>query len=184
MPLKNTAQEYGAVSKALHWLTAAVVVVLAVIAAMSDELPRGPEKRELVLLHASFGLLLLLLLAVRLLWRRRNITPEKMPHLSMRLHVLSRVVHYGLYLLLFAQALSGLMRFAAAGYPAPFFGLEIPLPLGKDEALKETAGALHELFPILILALLVLHIAAALYHHFYLKDNTLRRMTFGMKSEA
>ncbi len=183
MPVKNTEKEYGVVSKTWHWLVLVIVVVLIVIAEMSEDLPQGQEKLELVLLHASFGLLLLFVLVARLLWRWMNITPARMPHVPTWQHVTSRVVHYALYVVLFAQALSGMARFATAGYKVPFFGMfEVAFPMDKNEAMNELVGTLHEIFPIILLVLLGLHVLAALYHHFSLKDDTLRRMTFGMKT--
>ena len=182
MPTRNTEKEFGTISKTLHWLVLVIVVVLLVIASKSGDLPQGEEKLELVLLHASFGLLLLFVLAARLLWRWMNVTPARLAHVPTWQHVASRIVHYGLYLVLFAQALSGMARFATAGYTVPFFGMfEVAFPMDKDEAMNELVGTLHELFPIILLVLLGLHVLAALYHHFRLKDDTLRRMTFGMK---
>ena len=183
MHIKNTEKEYGTISKTLHWLVLIIFIVLIAIASKLGDLPEGPEKLELVVLHASFGLLLFSVLTVRLLWRWLNVTPARMPHIPTWQHVLSRAVHYGLYLLLFAQAISGMARFATAGFKVPFFGLfEVPFPMDKDEAMNKLVGSLHEIFPILLLALICLHILAALYHHFWLKDDTLRRMTFGMKA--
>ncbi len=182
MSVKNTAKEYGVVSKSWHWLTLIIVIALLVIASKSGDLPRGEEKLELVLLHASFGLLLLFVLAARLLWRWWNVTPAPMLHIPAWQHVISRAVHYGLYIVLIAQALVGMARFATAGYPVPFFGLfEVAFPMGKDEAMNELMGTLHGILPIILLVLLGLHVLAALYHHFWLKDDTLRRMTCGMK---
>ena len=183
MPVKNTEREYGSVSKTWHWLVLVIVIVLLVIASKSHDLPRGPEKLELVMLHASFGLLLLFVLTARLLWRWMNVSPTRLPHVPTWQHVTSRLVHYGLYLVLFAQALSGMARFATAGYEVPFFGLfDVAFPMDKDEAMNELAGTLHEIFPIILLVLLGLHVLAALYHHFRLRDDTLRRMTFGMNA--
>ncbi len=184
MLVKNTEREYGVVSKTWHWLVLVIVIVLLVIASKSGDLPRGEEKLELILLHASFGLLLLFVLAARLIWRWMNVTPARMPHVPDWQHIASRIVHYGLYIVLFAQALSGMARFATAGYKVPFFGMfEVVFPMEKSEAMNELMGALHEIFPIILLVLLGLHVLAALYHHFRLKDDTLRRMTTGMKAE-
>ena len=182
MPTKNTEIEFGTISKTLHWLVLAIVIAVIAIAAKSGDLPRGPEKLELVLLHASFGLLLLFVLTARLIWRWLNIVPARLSHIPTWQHVLSRAVHYGLYILLIAQALIGMARFATAGYKVPFFGLfEVAFPMDKDEAMNELVGDMHGIIPIVILVLLGIHVLAALYHHFWLKDNTLRRMTTGIK---
>ena len=181
MSVKNTEKEYGSVSKIFHWTVLLIVIALLVIASKSTDLPRGQEKLELILLHASFGLLLLFVLSARLIWRWQNVTPEKMPHIPVWQHVISRAVHYGLYIMLFVQVFNGMARFATAGYKVPFFGLfEVGLPMDKDEALNELIGDLHGIFPIVILVLLGIHVLAALHHHFCLKDNTLRRMTTGI----
>ena len=83
--------------------------------------------------------------------------------------------------MLFVQIFNGMARFATAGYKVPFFGLfEVGFPMQKDEAMNELIGDLHGIFPIVILVLLGIHILAALYHHFWLKDDTLRRMTTGI----
>ena len=185
MPVKNTEKEYGTISKIFHWTVLLIVIALLVIASKSTDLPRGQEKLELILLHASFGLLLLFVLSARLIWRWQNINPAKMPHIPVWQHVISRAVHYGLYIMLFVQVFNGMARFATAGFKVPFFGLfEVGLPMDKDEAMNEIIGDLHGIFPIVILVLLGIHILAALYHHFWLKDNTLRRMTTGIKTGA
>ena len=183
MAVKNTGKEYGTISKIFHWTVLVLVIVMLAIASQSTDLPQGQEKLELILLHASFGLLLLFILSARLIWRWLNITPAKMPHIPFWQHVVSRTVHYGLYTMLFVQVFNGMARFATAGYKVPFFGLfEVGFPMGKDEALNELIGDLHGIFPIVILVLLGIHILAALYHHFWLKDDTLRRMTSGLKT--
>ena len=95
MPTKNTEKEFGTISKTLHWLVLAIVIVLIAIASKSGDLPSGPEKLELVLLHASFGLLLLSVLTARLIWRWLNVVPARMPHIPTWQHVLSRAVTTG-----------------------------------------------------------------------------------------
>ena len=183
MPVKNTEKEYGTISKIWHWTVLVIVIVMLAIVSKSTDLPEGPERLELILLHASFGLLLLFILSARLIWRWLNITPAKMPHVPIWQHVVSRTVHYGLYIMLFVQVFNGMARFATAGYKVPFFGLfEVGFPMEKDEALNELIGDLHGIFPIVILVLLGIHILAAVYHHFWLKDDTLRRMTSGLKT--
>ena len=153
------------------------------IASKSTDLQQGPEKLELILLHASFGLLLLFILSARLIWRWLNITPAKMQHVPVWQHVVSRSVHYGLYIMLFVQIFNGMARFATAGYTrfrssgCSRWGSRCK----RTKLMNELIGDLHGIFPIVILVLVGIHILAALYHHFWLKDDTLRRMTTGMK---
>ena len=181
---KNTTAQYGLISKLFHWAVFLVLIALIATAQISGDMPRGPEKTEIVLLHASLGFLMLNLMILRLCWRWFNVRPAAM-NIPEWQKTAALAAHISLYALIIAQALTGVTRAAAKGLDIPFFGLfQAPVPLGDNEALKETlyniAKNMHEIIPWLIVLTLALHIFAALYHHFKLKDDTLRRMTIGI----
>jgi cytochrome b561 len=92
----------------------------------------------------------------------------------------AKLSHLALYLLLFAQPVIGLLHSGAANFPVVVFDLvTLPALVGPDEDLKRLAGRLHWLTAWAILALIALHVAAALRHHLLLKDGVLRRMLPG-----
>ena len=176
--IRNSKERWGQVSIALHWLTALLVIGLAVVGLVMTELPNSALKVQIYALHKSFGLTVLALAALRLLWRAIAGTPDEVP--APRLQQLAaKSVHWALYALLFALPLSGWLFNSAAGFPLKWFGL-VALPklfTGYNPELKHLAHELHETGFYLLALLLLAHAGAALYHHYVKKDDTLNRMT-------
>ena len=176
--IRNSRHHWGQISIALHWLTALLVIGLAVVGLLMTELPNSALKVQVYALHKSFGLTVLALTALRLLWRLIAGAPDETP--APRLQQLAaRAVHWALYALLFALPLSGWLFNSAAGFPLKWFGW-ITLPklfTGYNPELRQLAHELHENGFYLLALLLLLHAGAALYHHYVRKDDTLNRMT-------
>ena len=176
--IRNSRHHWGQISIALHWLTALLVIGLAVVGLLMTELPNSALKVQVYALHKSFGLTVLALTAFRLLWRLIAGAPDETP--APRLQQLAaRAVHWALYALLFALPLSGWLFNSAAGFPLKWFGW-ITLPklfTGYNPELRQLAHELHENGFYLLALLLLLHAGAALYHHYVRKDDTLNRMT-------
>jgi len=168
---------YSTVSLVLHWLIAALVVTQVVLI-WGHEATDGPVSRELVSIHKSVGLSILVLTLGRLGWRIANPAiplPAAMPR-SQKL--LARATHVLFYAFLLAMPLVGWAASSAAGREIIWFGLfEWPaLPIGGG---RETAGDLmdlHELAAKGLYVLIALHVAGALKHHFVDRDNVLHRM--------
>lgn len=180
MQIRNTRQRYGALAQLLHWLVAAGVVVQFALAWYMEGLPDGPYKIELYNLHKSIGVSVLALAVLRLAWRWANPVPA-MPPRSPRWEVLAaRVSHVLLYVLLFAQPLTGLMFSLYSTFPTIIWGVSLPDP-GADKAVEDVFAAIHAYLIWPILALVALHAAAALRHHLILRDDVLRRMLPGAR---
>lgn len=144
------------------------------------EMPKGPEKFEVIGMHKSFGALILILVLLRLLWRLINMVPKEIEGSDPQLNRLAHGMHALLYLLMFAQPISGMLMSQAAGYPVHLFGLfEFPVMLEKSPALGEWLHAAHGTIWIVLAVAVVGHAGAALYHHFIRRDQVLQRMTFG-----
>jgi cytochrome b561 len=176
---RNSSSAWGTLSKLLHWLVAALIAVQLGVGLYAEELPRSPEKLDAFVWHKSLGMLILLLVVIRLGWRLSNPVPAPAAA-GPRLRRIAAFNHAALYALLLWLPLSGWLINSAAGVPVKLFWL-IPLPplTGPSEGLQEIAEAAHGTGIALLLALLVLHVAAALWHHLVLHDSTLRRMWFG-----
>jgi cytochrome b561 len=178
MPFRNTAEAYGSVAKFLHWSIVLLIVPQYFLADIADELPEGSQRAsELISLHKSIGLTVLLLAVLRLLWKLLN-RPHPTPIDGvMWQRKAATVGHFILYVLIFLQPLSGWAQSSAMGYPVSLFGwVSFPALVPKDKALHETLEELHEFFFYALLVVAVVHIVAAVYHHRVLKDSTLRRM--------
>jgi cytochrome b561 len=180
--LRNSQIEWGLPSKILHWVAALAVLVLLVHGWWMVHLAPRPERFANYTWHAAIGYDLLALLVLRLLWRWLNPVPA-MPADSKRWEVLAaQAGHVGLYLLMFAASLSG---WALAGtFKRPMaldlFGLPVPQILSAgNRALHDFFEEAHMISSYLLAALVVVHIAASLRHHFIKRNDVMRRMWFG-----
>jgi cytochrome b561 len=187
----NTRLSYGIIAKLLHWILALLIIGLLASGNFSDTLAReDPLKGEIIGVHKIVGTIALLLMAFRLLWWLINSGVEALESTTGMQRFLARLVHIGLYLAVFTQALSGAAMTQIAGYPAEIFGWSLPAIFGPG-ALLDVPGifanlkelgmfcrSVHSIAGKVLLALVGLHIVAGLYHHFGVRDETMRRMWF------
>jgi len=177
MPIRNNSQTWGSVSIGLHWLTFILILSLAMLGLIMTDLANGPFKIQVYALHKSFGLTVLALTFIRLLWRLFSTMPEMTANTPKWQEWIAKLTHGLLYVLLFAMPISGWLYNSAAGFPLKYFGLfKLPKLSGYDPQLKQLAGDAHETFFIILALLMLVHTGAALKHHYLDKDNTLTRM--------
>ena len=175
--LRRSDARYDRITIALHWLVVAFVIFLYSSALIWGELPRGtPARKLLQALHVSFGLLFVVVLALRVYWRATH--GKRLPRIGTPVQRIgAAVVQNGLYLMLIAQATIGLCWRIAQQEPLAFFWLfELPEPQIFDKATRQLLGATHEYLGHAIIVVAVLHALAAIYHQLVLKDGVLRRM--------
>jgi cytochrome b561 len=179
MPLKQslTPSTYSGLARFFHWTTALLVAGQYVIAWTMPDVHRGTHPIGLIAWHLSVGMLILLLVAVRVAWRTTHPAPPELPSVPRPLALVARLTHWLLYLLLIALPLMGWANASSRGWPT-FMGGLLPLPSLSPEGspLGLSLGDWHQVFAWVLLVLIGLHAAAALFHHFVLRDDTLRRM--------
>ena len=177
MTFRNTTRSWGSLSKALHWLIVILVVNQWVIGQRADALPNGLAKLQALGWHKSFGMTILMLAVIRLVWRLLNPTPDLTAETKPWERVLAKISHFLLYALIFAIPLSGWMMSSAKNYPVSWFKLfQFPdLVAPSEQLFRQLLTAHHLLFAALVLVAL-LHIAGALKHHFIDKNDVLKRM--------
>jgi cytochrome b561 len=122
------------------------------------------------------GLTVFILVWVRLLARLIGTTPEVLPPVPNWQHAIAVAVEIALYALMIALPLLGWLILSADGDAIPFFGLELPALTAPDKPLAERAEEIHEALGTIGYFLIGLHAAAALFHHYVRRDNTLKRM--------
>ena len=176
MSLLSTTQRWGAVARLLHWIMAAGIIVNGVWGLWMVGIAPSMKKINVFALHKSIGLTLLALALLRLAWRLVDKHPKVEPAPRWQL-LAARLTHVGLYGLILAIPLSGWWFNSASGYPLQWFKhFKVPALGGRDTDLAHIALAAHQYLFWLLVAALVLHIGAALKHHFVDRDNTLTRM--------
>lgn len=181
MPIRNTAERWGWVSISLHWLTLLAIAGLVIVGFLMQELPNSPTKIQVYALHKSFGLTVLALTVLRLLWRLVAGTPAPVPGTPRWQSFVAQATHGALYVILLAMPLSGWLYNSASGFPLKWFGLfALPKLSGYDAGVKAFALAAHEWLFIALAVIAALHAAAALKHHYLDRDATLSRMLPGL----
>jgi cytochrome b561 len=177
MTYGTRTDHYPPTSKWLHWLVAASVLTTAPVALTMTRISEGPTRDLLYNFHKSLGVLILVLMTLRLINRLVVGAPIPEPGIEPWQKVVSATVHTSLYVLLLAMPIVGYIANSAYGATTPFFGLfSLPGIIDKNETLATQLFTLHRWVGYLVIALVVTHISAALYHHFIRGDNVLRRM--------
>lgn len=177
MSLKNSVERWGHVSQLLHWLIVVLIVVMAYLGLTMTDLANSPHKIRVYDLHKSIGLSILVLVALRLLWRAYAGAPRTLPGVPPWQARVAAFTHGALYALLFAVPLSGWVLNSAAGFPLRWFNLfKLPAIAGKNEALDTLATQWHQVLFWTLIVLTLAHAAAAIYHHLFQRDATLARM--------
>lgn len=177
MTLRDTADRWGVVSQSLHWLIVLLILGQGILGLLMGGLRNGPDKIQVYALHKSFGLTILALVVLRLLWRLIAGRPDPVPGTPAWQARVARLTHGLLYALLLAMPISGWVFNSAAGFPLQWFWLfNLPAIAGQDQALRELAGNAHEWLFWTLVAVAIVHAAVAFYHHLFLRDATLARM--------
>jgi cytochrome b561 len=166
---------YSSVTIILHWLTLALFVGVYATIELRELYPRGSVLREgLKTWHYMLGLTVFVLVWLRIV--ARLLSPALAPFETGWRHAISKATHAALYALMIGMPLAGWLILSAEGDPVPFLGFELPPLIGTDGALAERIEELHELGGTVGYWLIGLHAAAALFHHYVLRDGSMARM--------
>ena len=175
MQIKNADNRYGVIAILLHWVMAILLIGLLVLGLYMVAVPISLEKLKLYGWHKEYGMLALMLVMIRMVWRVANIIPS----LSLPLWeiIAARTVHWAFYGFMFAMPITGWIITSAAGLPVSFFGLFVfPNLVSPHPDLMQLFQEIHEWLGYGLIATIVLHTSAALKHHFINKDDILKRM--------
>ncbi|NIA72083.1 cytochrome b [Pelagibius litoralis] len=171
-------QGYRTTARSLHWIVAlAVLATIPVGQWMTTEGLERSLQDSLYIFHKNAGVLILLAVVLRLVYRAvypPPPLPATVPDWQRRA---SAVSHLTLYALLIVMGVSGYIRVKAGGFPIEMLdALQVPSLVPRSDSLAGTAKAVHSYARLVLVAFIVLHIAAALYHAVWLKDGVFSRM--------
>jgi len=170
---------YGTPAKIFHWLVVALLVVQYPIGWLMPDLHRNMQPGVPMTFHVSFGLTILVLLVLRLAWRLTHpVAPESSLPLWQRLS--SELVHWMLYVMVLATTVSGWLFASYRGWTLSYFYLfRLPMLASDNAAAGKTIDGLHQAAEWLLLALIAIHVGAALAHVFVYRDRIMQRMLPG-----
>lgn len=171
------AAEYDVGAKSFHWVTVALLGAQFVIGWIMPGVSRIAQPAGLISLHFSLGVTILAITALRLLWRLAFGVPAPEAGLPLWQHRSAQLLHLALYVLLFALVLSGWAYASSHGFAVTLFGLAtVPAIFANGSGAGRAIGELHSAIGWVLLGALGLHVAAALYHHCWRRDQVLVRM--------
>ena len=176
--MPNSAEDatYRPTSILLHWLMLALIVGAYATMELRGYFPKGSDAREAMkAAHYTIGLSVFALVWLRVMLRLSTLAPRDRAESGVA-RLAAAVVHIGLYALMIGLPLLGWAILSAEGKTVPFLAWELPPLLGPSESRAEIFEELHEAGATAGYALVALHAAAALAHHYLLRDNVLRRM--------
>lgn len=180
MDLLNNEKRYGSLSIGLHWLMLLLIVAAYATIELREFFPKGSDPREaLKMWHFMIGLSVLLLVVVRLALRLTRPTPRIEPALPKWQKILADLMQVLLYLFMFSMPILGWLVLSGEGKPIPFFGLQLPALIGANKDAASLYQEIHETIGTIAYFLVGFHAAAALFHHYFVRDNTLKRMLPG-----
>lgn len=171
-------RSYSPLAQLIHWGSALLVGFAWFLGSFGDDLPKGSIRELGESIHIVAGQLIVVLLLTRLVWR--VISPPPPPEITPLGKWADRsgvLMHFVLYALLAAVPIVGVLTLFAGGEALPLFGLgEIPSPWPRDKAFRHDVKEVHETLANALVILAMIHASAALTHHFYFRDRTLKRM--------
>lgn len=177
-------ERYHRVIIGLHWLMLVLLIAVYACIELRELFPKGSDPRKAMKMwHFMLGLSVLALVLVRLTFRLRHGSPAIVPSLSSAQQKISSIMHVMLYALMIGMPLAGWIILSAEGHAIPFFGLELPALIAPNKELAKQIEEMHTIFGKLGYFLIGLHALAGIYHHHFVKDNTLKRMLPAPKAE-
>jgi cytochrome b561 len=164
-------------TRLMHWLTAGLVLTVFVLAFSIDLATSQASHTAFLQLHRSVGLAVWVLTLFRLAWRHFAKYPDWPSDMSRTMQVAAMASEYALYALLLAQPILGILQTNAHGdHVSLFFIGELPALIEKNRPLAHQLLSVHKALGFSLLGLIALHVSAALYHHFWRRDDTLTAM--------
>jgi len=167
----DTSNGYGWISIALHWLIAAIVVVMLAIGIMSQSADEADYVR-LVHLHTTIGMTAYLLLWGRIIWRFAVGHPGPLPKQNVIFFTIGKYFHFLMLVAIAVMLVSGPLMVWTAGEAIHVFALAIPSPFGKLEGAQHLLRRVHGYTASFIIAAIVLHVAAVFKHTVLDRDGT------------
>jgi len=180
MQLYNTEKSWGAVAQILHWVIFVLFVGQLTVGLIMTDMEPSDQKWFFYGTHKAMGIVILGFVIARILWRLKSIIPADPKVPVWQLKAAETVILF-LYFVMLALPITGLIMSLLGGHNISFFGLFTIEAFGKVPGISGVANEAHTYLSYAVIAAIAVHILAALYHHYIIKDDVLRRMLPGSK---
>ena len=169
---------YTKTAMSLHWLTALMIVSAFAMGLIMTDIPGfSPTKLKYFAWHKWIGVTVFAIAVLRVLWRATHKPPPRLASIPQLQHLAAEAMHILLYVLIFAVPITGYLYTLSAGIPVVYLKLfTLPVFMGPNPELKPLLQTLHYWLNMTMAGAVGLHALAALKHHFFDRDNTLKRM--------
>jgi cytochrome b561 len=168
---------YTQTAVVLHWLIALLIFAAFPLGLFMHDLPLSPHKLRMYSYHKWLGVLVALFGVIRVYWRATHRPPPMPASMANWEKLTAHATHIALYVLIFAIPVSGWLMSSAEGFQTVLFGvLPIPDLVGKNKQLGDVLHEVHETLNYVMLGVVIAHTAAALKHHYLVRDDILVRM--------
>lgn len=174
--LRDNRQHFGAMSIINHWVIAVLIIGMLGFGLYLDALGQGPEQRALLQIHKAIGVIVLVLVVWRVLWRLSNGFPDDVAQMPAWQATAAKAVHYGLLTAIVLMPVSGYVTSTTGGHAVSMFGLFTLPALPENETVSAAAADIHAVVAYCLMGLITVHVLAALKHHVIDRDPTLLRM--------
>ncbi len=182
--MRDTHQKFSWPTVGLHWIVAITIIAMLAFGLYIEDMPRGPEKGELIGLHKSVGTTILLFVLVRIFWRYLNKFPKPISPLVNWQEKLAKITHWVLIIGSALMPISGIFMSIGGGHGISVFGIElISKSPNKIEILSDIGHTMHSIVGKGLILFILLHLAGAIKHQFFDKDGTISRM-LGIKVDT
>lgn len=176
--MDTNTEKYTISMRIFHWLmfilVASTLALGAIMVDLDDKVVS--YKYSLYGIHKSLGVMILGLVLIRLIFRFTSKIPAYPSSFNKYEVLLSKLTHWVFYGIMLFLPIDGYLLSNYAGYPVSFFGFQLPTIVGKNEKMADLLGEIHEVLPYIFLALIILHVLAAIKHYFFDKINIFKRM--------
>ena len=177
MNLLNTKDNYGSVSIILHWLMFLLLIAVFACIELRELFPKGSDIRNAFKMwHFMLGLTVFLLVLFRVNMRLLQQNPVIKPQPNKWTLMGAKMMHIALYIFMIGMPIGGWLILSGEGKEIPFFGLTLPALIAENKDTAEFIQYIHGTVGEIAYYLIGFHALAALFHHYILKDNTLKRM--------
>ena len=176
--MNYAAWSYDLTSKLLHWMMAILLIGLVGLGWYMGSIPDKPDRGWYIGIHKSFGIIAGVLILLRIIWRLSHKSASLPNSIPLWQAKLSGFIHFLLYVCMILMPLSGFLGSSFGKYGVAFFGWQIPDWVVKNKEISKQLFEIHDITTWVLVALVTLHILAALKHIFINKNGVMRRMWF------